>query len=85
MVKLSVKHEQTICFFTTSSTVLLVRLFYFLKSARCRTFGGWKFNFTPKTDLLILTHYLLSPVGYFPIIETDNLVQKIAHYTTMFD
>ena len=25
----------------------------------------------PKTDLLIFTHYLLSPVGYFPIIVVD--------------
>jgi len=63
--------------------VLLVWLFYFLKLARCRGFSGRKYNYTKKTDLLILTHYLLTPVAYFPII-VRNFLKRFFWYRTLF-
>ena len=67
----------------TSSTVLSVWLFCFLKLTHCRGFGGRKCNFTPKTDLLIFTHYLLTPVGYFPII-VRKFLKHFFGYRTLF-
>ena len=58
--------------------------FIFIKSAIYRGFGGRKCNFTPKTDLLIFTYYLLSQVGYFPIIVVDWSLPYLLFYYVRF-